>query len=379
MSLNTGAIEAAAAAGPSSARGNSRVASVELIVDLGQQGGQIHVPFTGPHDLDTPPNTPLLAGSPNLLAQAIFGGIEATLRTSLNNNALLIGLVPVPQQLGALVDQILVQLQASLLKSLEDGLAPLVQGTVNKQVNARNSNTPVTYTAAIGTKQIEVTGLNLVLFQGANALPPGIIPGGGAVQTLKIARVHAGPASDGDENTDNPGLQVLKTEKVNGDDEAEWTIRVHNPLANAVDNVFVKDFYPKELDKKDVKVSSISQGSFNKNDGIWTVGTLAPGATETLRIKAELDEDDLADGVDNAICVNRTSKPNHIQKNDTFKDDTDGCDTANAKSDEDDDDDDSPKSINSGISGGNLSASGLAGLLAMTAMGGSLARRRFNT
>src|SRR5205085_3377966 len=75
----------------------------------------------------------------------------------------------------------------------------------------------------------------------------------GPTNGLTIGRVHCGDNVDGtNHNGNDSGLQVLKTEKVNGDDEAEWTIRVHNPLNSAVDNVFVKDFYPKELDEKDV-------------------------------------------------------------------------------------------------------------------------------
>lgn len=62
----------------------------------------------------------------------------------------------------------------------------------------------------------------------------------------------------------------------------------------------------------------------------------------------------------------------------TPRDRDDNDDSDDSDDGGDDDDDDSPKSINSGISGGDLSAAGLAGLLAMTAMGGSVARRRFN-
>jgi hypothetical protein len=379
VSLNTGAIEAAAAAQPSAARGNSRVASVELQVELGGGAATVHAPFTGPNDLDTPPNTKLLSGSPDDLAAALLDGINATLVQSLNGALSGVTAVTIPIR-DALVDTILPQLQDALLAPIEDGLEPLVKGTVNKQVDARNSNTEVSYTST-GTKEIEVTGLELVLFGGANQVPE-IVPGGGATQTLKIARVHAGPVVAGDNNNGgNPGLQIVKTEKVNGDDEAEWTIRVHNPLNHAVDNVFVKDFYPHEIDESDVKVSSISQGSFNKNTGVWTVGTVQAGATETLRIRADVDEDDLNDGIENAVCVNRTHKPNHIQKNDNFRDDTDGCDTSTSKNDDDDngddDDDDSPKSISSGMgAGGDLSAVVLAGMTAMAAMGGSAARRR---
>jgi hypothetical protein len=369
LSLELGAVLARCNATASTATASSEVADLSLLVDV-PNVQQIPVVFQTP----VTAHSDLVMDAPQQLVDGILTGIRNSLLSApgILQPILLILNNLVTNVQTQVLDPLLATLRPTLLSGLSDLLDPIVNGEVNHVTTPVASNDHTFKNLQAGPwsapDEIALTALSLTVL-GSN--------------TLSVGTVHCGDNVDGAVHNggNNPGLQVLKTEKVNGDDEAEWTIRVHNPLGQAVEDVFVKDFYPKELDEKDVKVSSISKGSFNKNTGVWTVGTLASGATETLRIKAELDEDDLADGVDNAICVNRTSKPNHIQKNDSFKDDTDGCDTANAKSDDngDDDDDDSPKSINSGISGGNLSAAGLAGLLAMTAMGGSVARRRFNT
>lgn len=359
-----GSVDAWCDARPGSATASGRVAGIDVVLDLPGAATDVNVNLPVG---ELPANSAVVANLGNITT-ALVASLTASLNASLGTLGMTLGALT-----QALQTQVLNQVVAALtpvFQALSDGLGPILTATINRTTSVP-TGTAAPFTVTGSNAQVGNTALELRVLEGIQPLSG----------TLSVGNVNCGPNTAGTPHGggENPGLQVLKTEKVNGDDEAEWTIRVHNPLNSAVDDVFVKDFYPKELDEKDVKVSSISKGSFNKNTGVWTVGTLAAGATETLRIKAEVDEDDLSDGIDNAICVNRTSKPNHIQKNDTFKDDTDGCDTANAKSDADDDDDDSPKSINSGISGGDLSAGGLAGLLAMTAMGGSLARRRFNT
>jgi hypothetical protein len=364
LAVGTGSVDAWCDARPGSATASGRVANAELLLDLpGNFDVDVDVPLG-----ELPANSAVVANLGNIVDELV-ASVTASLANSLDPAGPGLALLT-----GALETAIINQVTAALtpvFQALSDGLGPILTATINRTTSVP-TGTAAPFTVTGGSAQVGNTALELRLLEGIQPLSG----------TLSVGNVNCGPNTAGTPHGGggDKNLQVLKTEKVDGSDEAEWTIRVHNPRDTAADDVFVKDFYPKELDEKDVKVSSISKGSFNKNTGVWTVGTLAAGATETLRIKAELDEDDLADGVDNAICVNRTSKPNHIQKNDSFKDDTDGCDTANAKSDEeDDDDDDSPKSINSGISGGDLSAAGLAGLLAMTAMGGSVARRRFNT
>lgn len=368
LSIEVGAVLARCSATASTATAESDIADVSLLVDVpGFQNIPVvfQTPVTGHSDL--------IMDAPQQLVDGILDGVQDSLLSAPGVlNPLLVvlnGIVQTVQQ--DVIDALLEVLRPTLLAALSDALEPIVTGEVNHVTTPTASNDHTFQNLQAGPwsapDEIALTALTLTVL-GSN--------------TLTIGTVHCGDNRNGTPDTaGDPDLQVLKTEKVDGDDEVEWTIRVRNPLNEAVDNVFVKDFYPKDLDESDVKVSSISQGSFNKNTGVWTVGTLAAGATETLRIKAKVDEDDLSDGIDNTICVNRTSKPNNIQKNDTLQGDTDGCDTSNSKRDDDgdDDDDDSPKSINSGISGGDLSAAGLAGLLAMTAMGGSVARRRFNT
>jgi hypothetical protein len=373
VSLRIGAVEAACAASPTVARGNSRAASVELVV--GVPGAPVVVPFEGPNDLDTTPNTPLLSGSLSQLSASIFDGLAATLEASLDGAlAPLILLTDALKE--AIVNQVLVTLEDTLLAQLEAGLEPLVKGTVNKQVDGDGSDNEVSYTST-NTREIEVTALEVVLFEGAETVPA-IIPGaGGATQTLKLARVHCGPNGPGGPPGGNPGLQFDKDADTD-DGDAKFTLTVKNPNANAVDNVFVQDFYGKDIDADDVEDVKATQGSFNKNTGRWDVGTLAGGATAKLTFKVKTDDDDLDDGIKNAACVNQASKPGSIQKNDGVDKDTDGCDEDEAQKDaKDEDDDDGPKSVDSGLNdGGNLGPLAIAGLLAASTLVGSAARQR---
>lgn len=359
------------AATTSAARGNSRVGSVALNVNLGGQTS-VDVPFTGPNDLDTPPNTPLVGGSLVPLANAIFDGLDDTLGNSLNGA--LDPIVLLTDQIqAAIVNQVLVTLQNSLLSQLDDALSPLVQGVVNKQVDGHNSNTEVTYTSN-ATREIEVAALDLRLLQGG---------GEQVAQVLQLGRVHCGPNSAGDGNGGGPGLQVLKTEKVKGKSKVEWTIQVHNPLGEAVDDVLVKDFYPKAV-KGDVEVTEgPSQGTFNVDTGIWDVGTLQPNATATLKIEAKVSKSKLDDGINNVACVvddPNAAKPDKVQSNKTFEDDTDGCDDSKSKKKKKKNGnghDDTPKTIDSGMNdGGNLGALAIAGLVAASTLAGTASRQR---
>jgi hypothetical protein len=74
---------------------------------------------------------------------------------------------------------------------------------------------------------------------------------------------------------------------------------------------------------------------------------------------------------DNVAGTTHTAGPPDRRDRDDNDDNDDSDDGG------DDDDDDSPKSISSGMgAGGNLSAAALSGLMAMTAMSGTIARRR---
>ena len=315
LSIEVGAVLARCSATASTATAESDIADVSLLVDVpGFQNIPVvfQTPVTGHSDL--------IMDAPQQLVDGILDGVQDSLLSAPGVlNPLLVvlnGIVQTVQQ--DVIDALLEVLRPTLLAALSDALEPIVTGEVNHVTTPTASNDHTFQNLQAGPwsapDEIALTALTLTVL-GSN--------------TLTIGTVHCGDNRNGTPDTaGDPDLQVLKTEKVDGDDEVEWTIRVRNPLNEAVDNVFVKDFYPKDLDESDVKVSSISQGSFNKNTGVWTVGTLAAGATETLRIKAKVDEDDLSDGIDNTICVNRTSKPNNIQKNDTLQGDTDGCEAA---------------------------------------------------
>lgn len=368
LALEVGAVQAYCAADGDTASAASNIAGVSLNVTVpGVQVVKIK--------LDTPieSHSDLVMDSPGQLVDALLSGLATSLANPANIGILqplLTALATVVNGVNDLITPIIAALRPTLLASLSQVLKPIVTGEVNHvtapahATHAAPSDVPFLPINGWSTKdEIGLTALTLTVL-GTN--------------TLTVGMVHCGDnvnASNFQPPAANQGLQMLKTEDIDGDDEVEWTLRVHNPLDHAVDNVFVKDFLPSEVKKSDLKVTEKSQGTFNHDTVVWTVGTLASGATATLKLKADVDEDDLQDGIDNAACVNKSQKPKHIQKNDSFKDDTDGCDTSNSESD-----DDSPKSINSGVagSGGNLSAAGLAGLLALTAMGGSVARRRFN-
>lgn len=359
-------------ANASTATGDSGVAELALTAQLGPEN--INVPLSLANVSHYRP-----VASPSVLLDEIIwgdseanltdGGLQEALNTSFGGQP-----APLAAALVAINNQaihaILDPLEAQLLGELEQALRALIEIEINHTTaNSEATNVDGPWSQ---DNETEVTAFRLTLLQGGGAQ---------AAQTLRIGRVHCGDNRNGGPHGGGPGgLQIVKDEDVKGDDEVQWTIRVRNPNADAVENVLVKDFYPDGVDKDDIEVSSgPSQGSFNKDTGVWNVGTLASGAVATLKIRAEVDEDDLEDGIENVVCVvtNADAKePNKVQSNKNFDDDTDGCDDAESE----EDDDDSPKSVNSGIgAGGDLSAVALAGLMAMTAMGGSVARRRFRS
>jgi hypothetical protein len=347
------------------ADGDSSVASVNLVLELG--GQQIVVPMTGPNAADTPPNTNLLVGAPQDLVDAILDTLADTLTQSLGG-----ALSPAVQLIVPIqdvVDQLLTALEPTLLQGVADALAPLVKGTVNEQ----NPVSPVDGEDA----QIDVSALHLTLLEG----------GGDALkQDLRLARVHCGPNDPIDDDNNGGGktdFQVLKTEKVKGDNKVEWTIKVRNPKSADAHDVVVKDFYPKAV-KGDVKVEEgPSTGTFDEDTGIWKIPTLGGKKTATLVIKAKVSKKKLDKGFKNVACAVTKNgafrninddKPDKIQKNDSFEDDTDGCDSSGSKKKKDDD---TPKTIDSGVSnGGNLGALAATGLLAVAALGGTAVRQR---
>ncbi len=187
VNLVLGAVEsqAAATAKPKSASGSSVVADANLVVGEGVLGANgVVVPLTGPNAADTPPNTPLLVGAPQDLAVAILDTLEDTLVTSITGE-----LGPLAPLIANIRDMVVVplltQLEPELLQPLSDGLAPLIQGTVNKQ-------TPVSPT---NTGKIEVIALEVILLDAAGAQ---------GRQTLQLARVAVGPNSAATETNTPP-------------------------------------------------------------------------------------------------------------------------------------------------------------------------------
>jgi hypothetical protein len=379
ISLQIGAVEAECSAKADTkhdldsdvddhADGDSSVASVNLVVDLG--GQKIIVPMTGPNAADTPPNTNLLVGAPQDVVDAILDTLKDTLTQSLGGalSPAIQLIVPLQQ----VVDQLLEALEPTLLQGLADALAPLVKGTVNEQ----NPVSPVDGEDA----QIDVAALDLVLLDGG---------GDQLRQQLKLARVHCGPNDPIKRIVDGEtDLQVLKTEKVKSDNKVLWTIQVRNPKSETVKDVVLKDFYPKAI-KGNVSVEEgPSTGTFDKDTGVWKIPSLGGKKTATVVIKAKVSKKKLDDGINNVACAVTENgkfhnvnddKPNKVQKNNTLKDDTDGCDSSNAQKKKKDghDGDDTPKTIDSGVSnGGNLGALAATGLLAVAALGGTATRQR---
>jgi hypothetical protein len=373
--IQLGAVESQcqATGSPLRASASSNVADANLVVGEGVLGADgVVVPLNGPNGADTPPNTNLLIGAPQDLVDAVLDTLQDSLNVSLDGagaplNALL---NPVQDQV---VDAILAQLEPTLLTQLADALEPLVSGTVNKQTP--NPTSVSNATGTNNTGKVEVIALEVKLLAAG---------GNQTQQTLQLGRSACGVNSAGS-NGGTPGLQFDKDGTTDGGD-AKFTLTVHNSTNSAINNVFVQDFYGNDIDAKDIKGVKVSQGSFNKNTGRWTVGTLGAGKTAKLTFKVDVDSSDLNDGVKNAACVNKANKPGHIQKNDGVADDTDGCDEDTSKKDDDSDDSDNsddsddsdgPKSVDSGLNdGGNLGALAITGLLAASTLVGSAARQR---
>jgi hypothetical protein len=370
LSAGIGAVDSFCNANPSEAIASGHVANAGVKLDLPGDLTDINFNLLPPGTTDADANTPLVSANLSDVIDQLMISLTNSLSQSLGQLGQTLALLT-----GALQQQIISQVTTTLrpvLDQLGQALGPIVSGTLNK-----TTSVPTGTAAPFSTNgEIENTALSITLLGGLAPL----------AGSLDIGKVHCGPNSAGTRHDGGgeSGLQVLKSEKVNGDNKIEWTIKVHNPKNDAVDNVQVKDFYPKAV-KGDVKVSEgPSQGTFNEDSGVWDVGSLAGGATATLKIKAKVSKKKLDDGIDNTACVVRSdgalksidgAKPHKIQKNDTLEKDTDGCDTSGSQKDKDDKK--TPKKIDSGVNaGGNLGALAATGLMAAAALGGSAARRR---
>ncbi len=156
-SVEIGAVNSVCEATPGNATGSSSVAGIDIVVELGTQ--EIRVPVQA----GTEPNSPLLVSAPRQLVSGILAGVEDSLEQSLGG---VLGPVAViiEQVRTAIIEEVLSTLEPILLQQLSDALAPVVTGTVNKQVESDGA--------------IEVTALDLAVL-GSN--------------TAAIGQVSCGP------------------------------------------------------------------------------------------------------------------------------------------------------------------------------------------
>jgi hypothetical protein len=384
VQLQIGAVRSLCTADPGTASGNAGVTGddgppFEGTVSL-PTGDTIPLTLT----TGTAPNSKLIgsvAGADGLAGQIVddvaqtFADANGPIGTILNALA---GNVLQQQAFQDGIDALFDGLD-QVLEPLGDGLEPIVEGTVNEQFNGAGQGGSDDFEGQTPPDDgdITVTALDAVLFQGT--------PLEGR---LELGRVSCGPNAVTGGPGGTPALQFDKDADTDHGD-AKFTLTVHNSTNGPIGNVFVQDFYGSDIDAGDVKDINVSKGTFDKNTGRWTVGTLGAGETATLTFKVDVSKSDLDDGVKNAACVNKASKPDNIQKNDGVANDTDGCDEDTAKknddsdsdSDSDDSDDsdsdDNPRSVDSGLNdGGNLGILAITGLLAASTLVGSAARQR---
>lgn len=195
--IQLGAVESQcqATGSPLRAAGVSNVADANLVVGEGVLGAQgVVVPLNGPNGADTPPNTNLLIGAPQDLADAVLDTLQDSLNVSLDGAGAPLNAILDPVQ-DQVVDAILEQLEPTLLTELANALEPLVSGTVNKQTP--NPTTINNATGINNTGNVEVIALEVILLAGG---------GNQAQQTLQLGRSECGVNSAGiDEDDDGPG------------------------------------------------------------------------------------------------------------------------------------------------------------------------------
>lgn len=179
VALEVGAVtsQAQASAKPKSATGSSGITAPGLRLRITLAGQNIIVPIT----LGTAPNTPVLLSVDDIVA-GITQGLQDTLTDSLAG-----ALAPLAQIIATGDDLVISQIMAALqdpLAAIGEAIAPLVQGTVNKQTNAAGQSPEGQTPPDDG--YIEVIALELILLDGVG--DPGR-------QTLQLARAAAGPNS----------------------------------------------------------------------------------------------------------------------------------------------------------------------------------------
>ncbi|WP_049901895.1 DUF11 domain-containing protein [Halococcus agarilyticus] len=83
-------------------------------------------------------------------------------------------------------------------------------------------------------------------------------------------------------------------EQIQQGDEVTFDVTVNNDGSTTATGVTVEDVLPEGLE---FVSSSASQGSYDADSGIWTVGELAPGESATLQLTAELTTDEAVENV----------------------------------------------------------------------------------
>ena len=104
-------------------------------------------------------------------------------------------------------------------------------------------------------------------------------------------------------------IKLVNLKKVYVGEDVIWTIKVTNKGPSTAKNVVVTDQLPKGLKLLGAKVT---KGSFNMKSLEWTVGSLASGASATLKLTTKV----LRDGIiTNPVSVNTTTKESNYTNN----------------------------------------------------------------
>ena len=103
--------------------------------------------------------------------------------------------------------------------------------------------------------------------------------------------------------------KVVNFEKVYIGENVIWTIKVKNNGPSTAKNVKVSDQLPKGLKVLGAKVT---KGSFNMNTYEWTVGSLASGASATLKLTTKVVREGI---ITNPVSVNTTTKEHDYTNN----------------------------------------------------------------
>lgn len=173
-------------------------------------------------------------------------------------------------------------------------------------------------------------------------------------------------------------LKVFKSnpfkadQRVSADETIEFDVVVKNSGSDPASNVRVDEIPGKGLKNATFDSATASMGSVDK-DGVWQVGTLAPGEQATISVKATANQD-AEEGIVNQV---RTSSPFHPDTptcvpNDDVDTDDDQCDEVSHKNPP------LPPEKPLPLTGAKLAGLGLLAVL-MAATGGSmvyLTRRR---